>query len=184
MAEPSGNPPGPPHALRTHQRQNRRACCVRDVICNETVPFRPYCEGVVTRTRNVSEYMLVELIAPSGTRHLVSGINFLVLSVNLISAPLSLSFLFMLLPYHIFSLCQLTTLTIHNSLVLSLPPQDLPLSQIFPTIDSLPTSTDFTTGPFLLSVSVFLVFQFLHYSFLFGSVRQIKLATRQLLGAC
>ena len=23
------------------------------------VPFRPYCEGVVTRTRNVSEYMLV-----------------------------------------------------------------------------------------------------------------------------
>jgi len=23
------------------------------------VPFRPYCRGVVTRTRNVSEYMLV-----------------------------------------------------------------------------------------------------------------------------
>ena len=23
------------------------------------VPFRPYCEGVVTRTQNVSEYMLV-----------------------------------------------------------------------------------------------------------------------------
>ena len=31
-------------------------------------------------------------------------------------------------------------LTIHNSLSLSLPPQDLPLSQIFPTIDSLPAS--------------------------------------------
>ena len=45
---------------------------------------------------------------------LVSGINFLVLSVNHISAPLSLPFLFMLL-YHFFSLCQLTTLTIHNS---------------------------------------------------------------------
>ena len=30
-----------------------------DVICNEAVPFRPYCAGVATRTRNVSEYMLV-----------------------------------------------------------------------------------------------------------------------------
>ena len=40
--------------------------------------------------------------------------------------------------YHFFSLCQLTTLIIHNSLSLSLPAQDLPLSQIFPTIDSLP----------------------------------------------
>jgi len=43
-------------------------------------------------------------------------------------------------------------------------------------------STEFMTGPFLLSISVF-CFYFLHYSFLFGSVRQIKLATRQLLGA-
>jgi len=32
---------------------------VRDVLCNEAVPFRPYCGGVVTRTRNISEYMLV-----------------------------------------------------------------------------------------------------------------------------
>ena len=39
--------------------------------------------------------------------------------------------------YHSFSLCQLT---IHNSLSLSLPAQDLPLSQIFPSIDSLPAS--------------------------------------------
>ena len=38
-------------------------------------------------------------------------------------------------------------------------------------------STDFTTGPFLLSISVLCLFQFLHYSFLFGSVRQ----TTQLL---
>jgi len=30
-----------------------------DVICNEAVPFRPYCAGAATRTRNVSEYMLV-----------------------------------------------------------------------------------------------------------------------------
>jgi len=32
---------------------------VCDVICNEAVPFRPYCAGDATRTRNVSEYMLV-----------------------------------------------------------------------------------------------------------------------------
>jgi len=32
---------------------------VCDIICNEAVPFRPYCAGVATRTRNVSEYMLV-----------------------------------------------------------------------------------------------------------------------------
>jgi len=32
---------------------------MRDVICNEAIPFRPYCAGVATRTRNVSEYMLV-----------------------------------------------------------------------------------------------------------------------------
>ena len=39
---------------------------------------------------------------------LVSGINFPVLSVNLISTPLSLSFLFMLLPL-------LLTLSTHHS---------------------------------------------------------------------
>ena len=32
---------------------------MRDVICNEAVTFRPYCAGFATRTRNVSEYMLV-----------------------------------------------------------------------------------------------------------------------------
>jgi len=32
------------------------------------------------------------------------------------------------------------TLAVHNSLPLSLPAQDLPLSQIFPTTDSLPAS--------------------------------------------
>jgi len=34
-------------------------------------------------------------------------------------------------------LCQLTTLAIRNFLPLSLPAQNLPLSQIFPTTDSL-----------------------------------------------
>jgi len=28
------------------QRSNRRICCLRDVICNEAVPFCPYCGGV------------------------------------------------------------------------------------------------------------------------------------------
>jgi len=63
VAELSGNPPGPAHAARTtHARTSdkidARACCVCDVICNEAVPFR-HCAGVATRTRNVSEYMLV-----------------------------------------------------------------------------------------------------------------------------
>jgi len=71
----------------------------------------------------------------------VSGINFLVLSINLIPVPLSLTCLFMLLLHlHIFLLSQLTTLTVRKSLYLSLPAQDRPFSQIFPTIDSLPSS--------------------------------------------
>jgi len=64
--------------------------------------------------------------------HNVSGINFLVLSVNRIPVSLSLTCLFMLLPhfsYHIFSRCQLTTVAINNPLSLSLPAQNLPLSQ-------------------------------------------------------
>ena len=56
VAEPSGNAPGPPHALRMPAKTP--AFCVRNVICNEAVPFRPYCGGVVTQT-HVSEYMLV-----------------------------------------------------------------------------------------------------------------------------
>ena len=65
--------------------------------------------------------------------------------------------------YHFFSLCQLTTLTIHNSLSLSLPAQDLPLSQIFPTIDSLPASglTPRTSRPDrFFRASAFYVFSF------------------------
>jgi len=41
--------------------------------------------------------------------------------------------------YHV-SLYQLTTLTIRNSLTLSLPVENLPLSQIFPGVDFLPAS--------------------------------------------
>jgi len=63
VAEPSGNQPGPPHTCRT--------CTLRmpvktplagdkiDMHAARAVPFRPYCGGVVTRTQNVSEYMLV-----------------------------------------------------------------------------------------------------------------------------
>jgi len=48
------------HALRMPAKtplagDSRRACCVRR-------PFRPYCGGVPTRTRNVSEYMLVQAL--------------------------------------------------------------------------------------------------------------------------
>jgi len=86
--------------------------------------------------------------------NLISGINFLVLPVDLIPAPLSLSCLFMLLPHS--SHCHLTTLTIRNSLSLSLRP----ISFTNLSHDRLPSSlriysTDFTTGSFLLSVSVF-----------------------------
>ena len=50
---------------RTHARTHAPAIKstwrlgVCDVICNDAVPFRPYCAGDATRTRNVSEYMLV-----------------------------------------------------------------------------------------------------------------------------
>ena len=69
MAEPSGNPPGPPHAARTPHACRTRTLRMPaktplagdkiDAPAACAVPFRPYCGGVVTRTRNVSEYMLV-----------------------------------------------------------------------------------------------------------------------------
>jgi len=83
------------------------------------------------------------------------------------------------------SLCQLTTLAIHNSLSRLLPAQDLPLSQTFPTIDSLPAS-GLTPRTLLLTVSsehlgfLFLVSSLLFFSF--GSVQMIRLAIR--LSAC
>jgi len=66
MAEPSGNPPGPPHAARmrhTHSthagEETPHAGDKIDAPAVCAIPFRPCCRGVVTRTRNVSEYMLV-----------------------------------------------------------------------------------------------------------------------------
>ena len=47
-----------------------------DVICNEAVPFRPYCAGVATRTRNVSEYMLVLALPSLLSYYLIHSIIF------------------------------------------------------------------------------------------------------------
>jgi len=65
VAEPSGNPPGPPHAAcmqHTHtthagensprRQQNRRACCVSRSISS-------ILRGCCNANTNVSEYMLV-----------------------------------------------------------------------------------------------------------------------------
>jgi len=69
--------------------------------------------------------------------HLVSEINSLVLAVNLI--PVSLSICDLPFPAPTTSAasveCQLTTLIIQNSFTLSLPAENLPLPQIFPTTD-------------------------------------------------
>ena len=56
MAEPSGNLPGPPHAARTVPRTTHAD---EDKVDAPFLSFRPYFGSVVTRTRNVSEYMLV-----------------------------------------------------------------------------------------------------------------------------
>jgi len=65
VAEPSGNPPGPPHAARSTPHALRMPAKTPfagdkiDAAAACAVPFRPYCGGVVTRTRNVSKYVLV-----------------------------------------------------------------------------------------------------------------------------
>jgi len=61
VAERSGNPPGPPHACRTRTLPAKTPFTGDNIDAPAAcaVPFRPYCGGVVTRTRNVSEYMLV-----------------------------------------------------------------------------------------------------------------------------
>jgi len=62
-AEPSGNPPGPPHAARmphthaTHAGEDPLTGDNMDAPAACAVPFCPYCGGVVTRARNVSEYI-------------------------------------------------------------------------------------------------------------------------------
>jgi len=61
VAEPSGNPSGPPHVARCVWRAAKTPLTGDKIdapaVC--AVAFRPYCLGVVTRTQNVSEYMLV-----------------------------------------------------------------------------------------------------------------------------
>jgi len=65
VAEPSGNPPGPPHAARStmHYACQRRLTPLAgdkiDAPAACAVPCRPYCGGVITRTRNVGECMPV-----------------------------------------------------------------------------------------------------------------------------
>ena len=67
VAEPSGNPPGRStparrtqcHALRMPRRLTPLDGDKIDAPAACAVPFRSYYGGVITRTRNVSEYMLV-----------------------------------------------------------------------------------------------------------------------------
>jgi len=58
VAEPSDNPPGPPHTARM-PANTPLAGDNMDASAACTVPFCPYRGGVVRRTQNVSEYMLV-----------------------------------------------------------------------------------------------------------------------------
>ena len=48
-----------PHALRMRAAKTPLTGDKIDAPAACAVPFRPYCGGVVTRTQNVSEYMLV-----------------------------------------------------------------------------------------------------------------------------
>jgi len=89
VAEPSGNPPGPPHAARsaTHYVCRRRLTPLAgdkiDAPAACAVPFRLHCGGVVTRTQNVSEYMLVLalcLVVSVGTD--AAAVAFRFLSLN------------------------------------------------------------------------------------------------------
>jgi len=83
--------------------------------------------------------------------HLVSGINSLYSSFHQPHSSLTVSVLPALAAITSFHSCQLTTLTVHNSLSLPLPPQNLPLSEIF---SSLRSCTDFMAGPFIWNISV------------------------------
>ena len=77
MAEPSGNPPGPAHAARTTHALRRHAPTikstrllrVRSYVQRGRSISSIYCAGVATRTRNVSEYMLVLALCLVGNFH-------------------------------------------------------------------------------------------------------------------
>jgi len=58
MAEPSGNPSGPLHAARMPPKTPLAGNKIdAPAVC--AIPFCPHCGGALTRTRNVSEYMLI-----------------------------------------------------------------------------------------------------------------------------
>ena len=104
--------------------------------CDNTAACFPfYVSGLCSRHPRY-----IQLIAPFGMPHLVSGINFLLLSINVIPAPLSLSSMFIVHAPTTSSHPVNSPLSPSVSLSLSLPTQDLPPSQIIPTIDSLPAS--------------------------------------------
>jgi len=117
-----------------------------------------------------------------GTPHLVSGINFLVLSTPSTSFQSLCLWLACSCSYHVYSLCQLTTLTIHNSL--SLIPGSRPTFFTNRSHHRLPSSSWMTPRTLWLDhffwASRFFAFSF--FIFLFGSVRQIQLAVHHLLG--
>jgi len=107
---------------------------------------------ILARPRTPSSLCILYLLIFFNMSHLVSGISSLVLSVNLIPVTLSLTCLFPTPATSSYSVS--TPLTINNSLSLSLPAQNLPLPQIFPTTDSLPASglTSRTSGLFPLLI--------------------------------
>jgi len=65
MAEPSGKPAGSPHAARmshmhtTHAGKDPSPAIKSPHLLRAPFHFIKYCRGVVTRARNVSEYMFV-----------------------------------------------------------------------------------------------------------------------------
>jgi len=135
-------------------------------LCHRLSAIKGSLRPVIFECKNKSTHM----------PHFVFGINFLVLCVNLIPVHLSL------LACSCSSLCQLTTVTIHNFLSPSLChcAQDLATSFTYLSHHRLPSGIhrvyDWTA--FLPNISVF-VFSFFITLFLFGSVRQIKLAVRK-----
>ena len=91
-----------PHTYTTHAGEDSPRGVASDKIDAPAacaVPFRPYCGGVVTRTRNVSEYMLCTRCVPSyslSVLELIFRTHHLsfTLSSRAISTPVMLSVIF------------------------------------------------------------------------------------------
>ena len=154
----------------------------------------PYLHNLITvqPPRSICSSSLVTLAGPQTS----SSFLLVCLTLSVESTPYSLSTLYQSLylwfafycSFRIFFLCCLV-----SPVSLSITPS-LFHSRLKPTSFRNPSnhrlssglradSADFMTGPFLLSISVF-VTVFFHYSFCFlGSVRELKLATCQLLDA-